>query len=111
MSIVEFLNARIDEDETEARKAINPPWRSEGLYVVVSDQDAPADGDPKGGARWHPKRVLAECEAKRQVVALAGIVTRGNLDGPSVSLWADRALRSLAAVYAEHPLYRDEWRL
>ncbi len=110
MSIVDFLNARIAEDEDEARRALHPPWRSDGLYVVLNEPaDEARDPEPRYGAVWHPRRVLAECESKRRVVTLVGTVAEGRLDGASVSLWADRTLRALAAVYADHPHFQAQW--
>lgn len=44
-----------------------------------------------------PARVLAECEAKRRIVAWDASVDYG-------------AVRFLATVYADHPDYRAEWR-
>ena len=48
-------------------------------------------------ARHDPARVLAECDAKRRIVE-----RRNHLDGPT--------LRALAAVYADHPDWREEWK-
>jgi hypothetical protein len=62
--------------------------------------------------------VLAECEAKRRIVALAIEAQRRMMDGPdlhkdgtfhTVSAWMRDVLCRLAAVYAEHPDYRSEW--
>ena len=60
-----------------------------------------------------PERALAECEAKRRVVeehspydeewcSSCGDVPQ--VDYPCLTV------RALAAVYADHPDYRDEWR-
>lgn len=72
-------------------------------------------------ARWDPARVLTECEAKRRIVELH---TRATQDGhvcPSTrgegTLWsfggdpACDTLRLLALPYADHPDYRQEWKL
>lgn len=48
----------------------------------------------------HFSRVLADCEAKAALVALAA-------EQPSVF---EEALASLAEIYAGHPDYREEWR-
>lgn len=65
-----------------------------------------------------PARVLAECEAKRRIVEL-------HADGGRVAWvgdrfvnwctadktqWPCKSLRALAAVDADHPDYRPEWR-
>ena len=72
-------------------------------------------------ARFDPARVLAECEAKRRIVE----ATRFDDDPRSaVDEWLGHpdmtpprevavmidTLLALAAVYAGHPDYRDEWR-
>jgi hypothetical protein len=51
-------------------------------------------------ARHDPARVLAECEAKRRIVEWYG--EEPGRVGP--------ALGMLAAVYADHPEFREEWR-
>lgn len=56
--------------------------------------------------RYDPARVLAEVEAKQRVVAR--ITNHANLMG-----WDEvhgDVLRSLAAVYSEHPEYQKVWR-
>lgn len=52
-------------------------------------------------ARHDPARVLAECEAKRRIVEWAS-------DGEGEFHWST-VLAPLAAVYADHPDYREEW--
>lgn len=55
--------------------------------------------------RHDEPRVRAECKSKRSIIASVDrALSRGtNGLGPSV-------LRHLAAVYADHPDYRPEWR-
>ena len=72
-------------------------------------------------ARHDPARVLAECEAKRRIAEEH--VNEGALDGLSycgtcedrrkhdAANWPCVTIRALAAVYADHPDYREEWRL
>lgn len=113
MTLTEFLLARIAEDEAMAR---NDLW---------------GDGAAPGTAGlywWHdelggdhiavePRRVLAECEAKRRIVG--SWVAQWSIpedDFPSRPLGGQGGevyydvLCHLAAVYADHPDYRDEWR-
>lgn len=102
--LVEFLLARIGDDQERARecaKVYPPPWdmydrghsakvQADGPHfrvVVDLDQDQVAVGevewlgDPiEHVARWNPARVLAECEAKRRIVELH--VIGGSLRGP-----------------------------
>lgn len=86
MTITEFLEARIAEDETVARDAIA---NGEGAL------DWADDGDPTDIhiARHDPARVLAECAAKRAVIVYS----------------PPKTLQHLAAIYADHPDYQQEW--
>ena len=83
VTITEFLLARIAEDEAGAR-------------AVVGDRNA-WDTPEWDASRWSPWRVLDECEAKRRLVG---------------DEWYEdpETLRILAAIYSDHPDYRDEWR-
>lgn len=88
MDLVEFLNARLDEDEQTARAATDGPWtiRSLGrhdLSTVVMGNEllAQLDGSRAASNSVHmavhnPARVLAEVDAKRRIVELHGIVHR-----------------------------------
>lgn len=94
-SIVEFLEARIAEDDAAAQAAI--------ANYAPDEWDNPASvGNyyPADIAFWDrqtPIRVLAECAAKREVLELAE-------DIPCMSV-----LRALAAVYSTHSDYQQEW--
>jgi hypothetical protein len=66
--------------------------------------------------RWTPKRVLAELDAKRQILDVhqpddvldqPHCITCG--DWPTVP-WPCRTVRLLALPYADKPGYREEWR-
>jgi hypothetical protein len=95
-ALTEFLLARIPEDEAGAREAqalaniyTDPQWH----WLVAHN----------GGSRWQqtshdPARVLAECEAKRRIVEWCSDFMQ----------WPP--LYALAAVYADHPDYREEWK-
>lgn len=95
MNIIEFLEARIAEDERAARD-----WERDGVALEAFLADGMVDvydGEP-----W--RRVLAECQAKRAIIARVSDVE-----------WAGYAVRDfileqLAAVYADHPDYQPEWR-
>ncbi|MFC4564985.1 DUF6221 family protein [Nocardiopsis mangrovi] len=99
MTIVEFLFARLDEDERAAHAA----------------------SSASGG----PARARADVDAKRRIVR--GYVTAHDTcmnglgeHGPAAALpaadsWAAlhawrRALEHLAVVYESHPDYEDSWR-
>jgi hypothetical protein len=158
-SLVEFLTARLDEDEAVARAATDGPWLAKGASVdgarhqpVVmggwdsagSLQDAATYSDAAHIARHDPARALREVDAKREIVKWheswpvlveteptfdpdAGgddmgshvmrmsrqvawltqreYVKRFGSEPPTAPI-----LRHLAAIYADHPDYRDGWR-
>jgi Family of unknown function (DUF6221) len=93
MNIVEFLEARIAEDEAAARA---------GGYTHQSGAFA---NDGYGRLLVNPTRVLAECAAKREVIKVAGS------SYPNKVGWYEKKniLEALAAVYSDHPDYREDW--
>ncbi len=114
MTIVEFLTARLDDDEAVALAACahweHPDsWeckRGKALEVYgdrvvragLASPD-PLDVAHVGRGVTHialhdPARVLAEVKAKRRIVDDSRIL----------------ALCALAAVYADHPDYETRWR-
>jgi hypothetical protein len=89
LTLTEFLLARIAEDEADA-------------YDVDT--------------QWPSRRVLAECEAKRRIVERCADMSsrfRVVLDaGESVFRFPHEDIpRFLAAVYADHQDFREEWRV
>lgn len=109
MTIVEFLLDRIAEDEA-------------GEQTWVSDVSAV--GEHLGytpGMKFPPTpRMVAECAAKREIIRLHhDFDTKYWHDDPSCSgMYGDdessedcQTLAALAAVYADHPDYREEWNL
>jgi len=122
-SLSEFLRARITEDEEVAREAsrvretrTGDQWeRSVHVYedevlVVGATERSRLVGKVHRGAthiaRHDPARVLAECEAKRRIVAdLAPF-----LGETPLGYLAAQVLEDLAAPYADHPDYQPEWR-
>ena len=104
MSITEFLLARIAEDEDR-----NNP-----------DPDPSGSCDYLHGVHYDSARVLAECAAKRAIVDIHGdrdgdcarcsdYAWFAVLDGGEREEFPCPTLRTLAAVYADHPDYRPEW--
>lgn len=85
MNITEFLEARITEDEQNA-----------GNYVELF---------PDGDMAPLFRRVLAECAAKRAIIARR----EDALDTYAGTLVIEDAIRALAAIYKDHPDYREEW--
>jgi hypothetical protein len=134
MTLVEFLLARIAEDEASARAALPGPWEwerptgkwngPEGYirskpdgFLVVSNIGAEYNHqldidatEAEHIVRWDPARVLAECEAKRRIVEGFAYVTHYESDDDSAVLNAAHYLRLLALPYADHPDYREEWK-
>lgn len=130
MTIVEFLNARLDEDETKAKAARGATWvASQRGGVVDLDDDRGKEvtgGD--GGLAWSdadfmahhdPARVLREVEAKRAILNLRDALTdrRAALSEYTMRTTHteagiesyDHVVQHMAAVYADHPDYQQEW--
>ncbi|ORJ99858.1 DUF6221 family protein [Prescottella equi] len=130
--IVEFLRARLDEDEQTATAATSatfgeePTWTSKddgtGRQThgyVMADHTAICghDGDdvllPVADhiARHDPARVLREVESKRGVLAdyeLYKDAKYPDSDGGH-AMALEYVLDLLAAVYSDHPDYQQEW--
>jgi Family of unknown function (DUF6221) len=95
-----FLSARLDEDEQEAASFAGPP----------SLRD----------------RQRREVEAKRAILAIHRPVWNDYVDGDGIERathecrecrppgtpdnWPCRTVKALAAVWSDHPDYRQEWR-
>lgn len=92
-NVVEFLLARITEEEEFSKPMV-------GL-----------DDDDRGGwAIAYGEQMMAECAAKRNILAqcssILDVGSREYDDAPELALGV---LRSLAAVYADHEDYQQEW--
>jgi hypothetical protein len=99
-TLTDFLLARIEEDAAAATGTGPSPWAHD--------------------LAWHA-RVLAECEAKRRIVAdWQTLADRVDDQGRPLHLFdpvtsmllkaTEPWLRHLATVYADHPDYRPAWR-
>lgn len=129
MTITEFLEARIAEDEAaEARKF---RVRKDAIYRYQVGSDGFVELETRNGMKYErlsaedfwakygeaapDARALAECAAKRKMIDLAG--TAGCLDSLQANLdygydsIEEEMLRALAAVYADHPDYDPAWAL
>ena len=112
--LVEFLRARLDEDEAVAREAVKIRER---VYQGRFESDLTFeawDDHPAGTVIVGPERVLREVEAKRALI-LAELSHVDDWEANYCYTCHDvpqrcPTLRTLAAVYADHPDYRDEWR-
>ncbi|MEU7400729.1 DUF6221 family protein [Streptomyces sp. NPDC044948] len=147
--LVAFLRARLDEDERVAKGPVEGirEWHSPAMRVVMAkgfDDSDPVDvslktilerdfsmmpfgvvavtdydADAKFIARFDQARVLADVEAKRQLLDLHAPGETEYVDG-NVCMACDvrggepfypcKTLRLLALPYAGHPDYRPEWR-
>ena len=86
MTITEFLEARIAEDEARASSG----WARLG--------DSRWETSDYGQDFLTPSAVLAECAAKRALL---------DIDFQTSALFDNH--RALAAIYKDHPDYRTEW--
>lgn len=110
MTIAEFLLARIAEDEYAANLTYETAF--------VGTLEPSVKGSRYDLAvRMGPERVLAECQAKRAIVEdyrsqqewIDADLDAG--EGGKGRLYCYRdVVRALAAVYADHPDYQQEWK-
>jgi hypothetical protein len=119
LTLLEFLQARLTEDELTALAAVDgsPSWRSsltfrdvkdeDGRYVVEADRQHPSVEQAAHIARHCPARVLAEVEAKRLVIAdYLRTDATGDLLGRDI---VESLLRQMSSVYADHPDFNPAW--
>lgn len=131
MELVDFLRARLDEDEALAREAPPGPWHIGNAVDPTqpcSVHTFPGVRLVADGLNWlvaehiahhNPARVLTEVEAKRQIIrayaeaaftlSVAGPNTPPHdlMTGATNSL--KRTLRLLACVYRTHPDFDPAW--
>jgi hypothetical protein len=105
--LVEFVLARIADDEQEARKAgadamVGWRWKHysreayEEIQALVLVRSA---------------RVLAECAAKRRMLALLDEYSDRAPHVPRLTIYTrDVIPKILALPYADHPDYDESWR-
>lgn len=127
-TLIEFLEARLREDQEAAEAAAVGPWHmdesqriyaEDGSYVTSPWTNGERDDDLHHVVRHHPARVLREVSAKRAILedivsAMNGMDLQINgewglgpmdpADYESVAL-----LQLLAMPYSDHPDYRKEW--
>ena len=111
--VVAFLNARLDEDESDAQFAIqlqdhypDDEFDVDYKWAMMTTDHGPR---PTKGATYvdgapSPQRVLREVEAKRTILNLFDTYR------PTSQPLQD-VLLELAAVYSNHPDYRQEWEI
>ncbi|MFJ1657191.1 DUF6221 family protein [Streptomyces anthocyanicus] len=126
-----WLRAQLDEDERTARASVWDGLGNKLAWELAASATIDVGGDEfYAGDRtianhvvaWDPARVLREIDAKRQT--LADLATaeermdRASRDQDTAGYNASRAeatvlkriARRDAAVYADRPGYREEWR-
>lgn len=126
--VVDFLLARIAEDEAVAVAARalqdhgddrwwvdGPAQHSRKWWVYATGEKFNHEQTATHIARHDPARVLAECDAKRDLVTgwsafLGGAPEWAAVEMPSLLEMAQRSLRLLAVPYADHPDYDGAWR-
>ena len=119
MTIVEFLEARLTEDELAANAATDasPEWQAyydyrdvkdlDGHFIVQADSQHPTTAQAAHIARHSPARALRECEAKRAVIA--DFLRRdalGDLPGRSA---VEDILKAISVIYSHHSDYDPAW--
>ena len=92
MTLIEFLEARITEDEAMAERAIRATFNG----IESNDEDAWAHCA-------NPEQRLAECKVKRKIVEWCASPSW------SAGLHADYILRLLVLPYVDHPDCLHEW--
>jgi len=119
MTIVEFLEARLAEDELTANAAIDgsSDWQvlysyrdvkdGDGRYVVLADSHYPTVAQAAHIARHSPARILRQCEAVRAAIAeYLRLDVLGDLPGRTAT---EVVLRELAMVHADHVDFDQTW--
>ncbi len=126
MDIIDFLEARISEDESVARAASPAPWEwfeeagTAASALYSSDERAVLDAyadHPPGYlvckpedrvyiAQFNPGRILAECAARRQMLANVPLVTDISSEVGGTS---EFVLMCMASPYRDHPDYQEGW--
>lgn len=126
MTIEEFIEARLRDDETAAHRALEGParlepgWEVATYEVDLDDRRCQTVADSSGVflaselgrlsdhiARHDPARVLRQCAALRAVVRHIETVI-----SPSQQIEAEAdVLYPIAAVWSDHDEYHKEWAL
>lgn len=126
--LMEFLTARLDEDEQAAAAARSPIgggawWRAQ-IFAAAGAPPLSAPVVHSHIVRHSPERVLADIAAKRNLIAVMAVMLApmptpaGYPDAArklklEVELAEENAakltLRLLAQPYRDHPDWRQEW--
>jgi hypothetical protein len=115
--IVEFLEARIDEDEVLASAALahEQLYADDGGFDIsyqwarmTVHQESGGHGSAFAPGCPSPARVLRECTAKREILKDWELYKDEEFPdfGGGYASAMDDTIQSLAAAYADHPDYR-----
>lgn len=101
LTITEFLEARIAEDETSL----------EAVPAAAKQLDDFDFGGTDDYLRFTMGygRAVAECAAKRAIIEQCEQVLANPWDYGDATYTVEAALETLAAVYKGHPDYQQEW--
>jgi hypothetical protein len=116
VSIIEFLTARLDEDEAVARDALDDlDLDGDGSEWTTGHFDHTMTSNPSALfiRSRSPEQALADVAAKRAIVAECIEHTDEDAwerDRVAASELAYATLRLLAQPYADHPDYDEGWR-
>ncbi len=124
MTIEEFIEARLAEDEATAHAATQGDWEwqqhntdewclraGDASVIRAVSYETPClevgDADEEHIARHDPARVLRQCAAIR--AAVEAIDEFCDDPYPSKVRIVAKALRPIAAIWSDHPDYQEEW--
>ncbi len=132
-NIMEFLLARLDDDEAIARNALHSDATEPGVWMS-EHHDSEFNLEPnhchiaedRAGHYWtvasevfipiaehmarhDPARVLRDVAAKRAVIAALMEIPEVGKDAGFRAI--SKSIPAMAAVYSDHPDYQKEWAL
>ncbi len=122
-TLVEFLLARIAEDEEAAKAAIElrEPYTRGGFtwyynWAIHTEHVSGGWGTGFVDGAPTPDRVMAECQAKRRIIEYCEYSIDPDDDAcyapetyGMMAATGEGVLERLALPYADHPDYRPEW--
>ena len=100
MTIVEFLEERIAEDEEAATTQVIQAFYEDDTFCVIT-------GGPNHFTE-SDHRALREVDAKRAIIRSIEELVQHAYGYDSAGT-VEKVLTPLAAIYSDHPDYRKEW--